>query len=96
MNYFIRNYELDSTLNALKLYQKTEGDVSCVVWDAAIVLAKYLERKTKINQSFLENQHVIELGAGVGCVGITAACYGYVFLNSFNITSQMIFNHRRN
>lgn len=76
--YFVRYFELASRQSTLKFFQKIEGDVSCVVWDASIVLAKYLERKFLDNPNNFKNRNVLELGAGVGCVGIAAACLGYV------------------
>lgn len=77
-DYFIRHFELESIHSTLSFYQKIEGDVSCVVWDAAIVLAKYLEGLFLGNADAFKNKLIIELGAGVGCVGITAACFGQV------------------
>lgn len=74
--YFIRSFELESRQATLNFHQKIEGDVSCVVWDASIVLAKYLERKFLETSDYFKNKNVLELGAGVGCVGITAACLG--------------------
>jgi len=38
---FIRTFEINSCGKSLTLWQKEVGDVSCVVWDAALVLAKY-------------------------------------------------------
>jgi hypothetical protein len=38
---FIRKFEINSCDKSLTLCQKEVGDVSCVVWDAALVLAKY-------------------------------------------------------
>lgn len=76
--YFVRCYELEARQSKLNFFQRIEGDVSCVVWDASIVLAKYLERKFLDNPGHFNNKNVLELGAGVGCVGITAACLGYV------------------
>lgn len=56
------------------------GDVGCVVWDAAIVLAKYLETKTFYDMSIGVNvwcgRTVVELGAGTGVVGLMAATLG--------------------
>ncbi|XP_075229926.1 protein N-lysine methyltransferase METTL21D-like isoform X2 [Lycorma delicatula] len=52
------------------------GDVGCVVWDAAIVLSKYIETLSNKNKLNLKRMRVIELGAGLGCVGLTAACCG--------------------
>lgn len=60
----------------LVLYQKEVGDVSCVVWDAALVLAKYLESETERNKLYLHEKTIVELGAGLGCVALTAACFG--------------------
>lgn len=81
---FTREIEFPSVGKSLLLSQENEGDVGCVVWDAAIVLAKYLE-----NQCFLQKPqnsdmkkpllfgcHVVELGAGTGCVGLAAALLG--------------------
>lgn len=44
---FTREVELESVGGNLLLSQEVEGDVGCVVWDAAIVLAKYLEIREK-------------------------------------------------
>lgn len=44
---FTREVELESVGRSLLLSQEVEGDVGCVVWDAAIVLAKYLEVQEK-------------------------------------------------
>ncbi|CAL8288696.1 unnamed protein product [Lota lota] len=46
--------------------------VAAVVWDAAVVLAMYLE----LGQVELRGRSVIELGAGTGLVGIVAALLG--------------------
>ena len=48
------------------------GDTGVVVWDAAIVLSKYLE--TIRDQ--LRGKCVLELGSGTGAVGICAAALG--------------------
>ncbi|XP_045483008.1 protein N-lysine methyltransferase METTL21D-like isoform X2 [Harmonia axyridis] len=73
---FIRDYDITAISETLNLYQKIEGDVSCVVWDASIVLAKYLEKRNSEKKDFLNGNKVVELGAGLGCVGLTAACLG--------------------
>lgn len=72
---FIRHLELETLDLTLKFRQKYSGDVSCVVWDAAIVLSKYLDFSNK-NHYWLTGKNVLELGSGLGCVGITAACFG--------------------
>ena len=44
---FTREIDFESVGESLQLKQEVEGDVGCVVWDAAIVLAKYLEVREK-------------------------------------------------
>jgi hypothetical protein len=39
---FIRKSEISSCGRSLTLCQKEVGDISCVAWGAALVLAKYL------------------------------------------------------
>ncbi|XP_074885541.1 protein N-lysine methyltransferase METTL21D isoform X2 [Buteo buteo] len=57
---------------ALRLEQRAAGGVGCVVWDAALVLAKFLET----GACPLARREVLELGAGTGAVGIMAATLG--------------------
>ncbi|XP_064420778.1 protein-lysine methyltransferase METTL21D isoform X2 [Latimeria chalumnae] len=62
----------------LHINQFSIGDVGCVVWDAALVLCKYLETKQfnrKRRHAFLKKS-VIELGSGTGVVGLMAATLG--------------------
>uniref|UniRef100_A0A8C7A5E6 Valosin containing protein lysine methyltransferase n=2 Tax=Tinamidae TaxID=8803 RepID=A0A8C7A5E6_NOTPE len=58
---------------ALRLEQRAAGGVGCVVWDAALVLAKFLEGGAAPR---LARRAVLELGAGTGAVGIMAATLG--------------------
>ena len=63
----------------LKIGQYEVGDVGCVVWDAAIVLSRYLETADFVNdtqKNCLFGKTVVELGAGTGIVGIQAAACG--------------------
>ncbi|XP_022200830.2 protein-lysine methyltransferase METTL21D [Nilaparvata lugens] len=73
---FTREVELNYLGLTLKLRQHFVGDVSCVVWDASIVLAKYLERLYSEQKKKFSQLNILELGAGLGCVGLTAACLG--------------------
>ncbi|XP_011305005.1 protein-lysine methyltransferase METTL21D isoform X1 [Fopius arisanus] len=76
---FTRIFEVETREKSLTLYQQQVGDVSCVVWDAALVLAKYLDHLCQVEgfgDKWLEEKKVLELGAGTGCVGMTAACLG--------------------
>lgn len=57
----------------LTIYQDwEEGGVAAVVWDAAVVLSRYLESKG----NSIKDKKVIELGAGTGLVGMVAAILG--------------------
>jgi len=63
----------------LSISQYEVGDVGCVVWDAALVLAFYLESADFTNEtgnSKLLDKSVVELGSGTGVVGIQAAACG--------------------
>lgn len=63
-NTFVRELELnDSTV--LNIHQLEEGDAGCVVWDAALVLTKYLEKS-----QLLTGKRILELGSGTGVVGL--------------------------
>uniref|UniRef100_A0A3P8UEX2 Valosin containing protein lysine (K) methyltransferase n=1 Tax=Amphiprion percula TaxID=161767 RepID=A0A3P8UEX2_AMPPE len=77
--YFVREIERNDGC-ALKVKQCYLGDVGCVVWDAAIVLAKYLETRQFYEPSSGVNvwsgSTVLELGAGTGAVGLMAATLG--------------------
>lgn len=88
---FTRVFEVESRKKMLTLYQQQVGDVSCVVWDAALVLAKYLDnlcRNEHFGDNWLKGKNILELGSGTGCVGMTAACLGYeiikVVLNEYS------------
>ena len=80
---FVRQIELTSfcekseiqTLDVtLKVHQKCIGDVGCVVWDAALVLLKYLF--TESGNHFVKGKHVLELGSGTGAVGLGSIVAG--------------------
>ena len=73
---FVREYELENGKGIIYLVQKEKGDVHCVVWDAALVLGKYLEKICCSGKNFLTGKNIIELGSGLGCVGMVAAFYG--------------------
>ncbi|KAF7201853.1 protein N-lysine methyltransferase METTL21D [Nothobranchius furzeri] len=77
--YFVREIEKNDGCS-LRLKQCYIGDVGCVVWDAAIVLAKYLETKQFYEPTSGVNvwsgKTVVELGAGTGVVGLMAATLG--------------------
>ncbi|XP_037097991.1 protein-lysine methyltransferase METTL21D [Syngnathus acus] len=78
-NYFVREIEKNDG-SVLTVSQCYMGDVGCVVWDAAIVLAKYLETQQFYDPTSGVNlwagRRVVELGAGTGVVGMMAATIG--------------------
>ncbi|KAM3849362.1 protein N-lysine methyltransferase METTL21D-like [Diretmus argenteus] len=78
-SYFVREIEKNDGC-VLKMKQCYKGDVGCVVWDAAIVLAKYLETTQFYDPASGVNAWadtcVLELGAGTGVVGLMAATLG--------------------
>lgn len=87
MEYFTRNICFDDdddqddkepSSNSIKINQKWTSDEAGVVWDASIMMAKYLanlfanhEFKTKF-----QNKNIVELGAGTGFLGIWMAAMG--------------------
>lgn len=72
---FVR--EIECCGRVLRLYQDFVGDVGCVVWDAALVLGRFLENKTFFPSDYWSsNKRVLELGAGTGAVGLIAALLG--------------------
>lgn len=64
--------------SVLRLQQYSSGGVGCVVWDAAIVLSKYLETPgfSGDGTHALSRRSVLELGSGTGAVGLMAATLG--------------------
>ncbi|XP_043930222.1 protein-lysine methyltransferase METTL21D [Protopterus annectens] len=64
--------------SSLLIKQCTSGDVGCVVWDAAIVISKYLETDCfyRNGEHIFLNKSVVEIGSGTGIVGIMAATLG--------------------
>ena len=72
---FIREIERNDS-KVLQINQCEVGDVGCVVWDAAIVLSKYLESDDFHRGTDLVDKNVVEIGAGTGVVGLMAATYG--------------------
>ena len=64
----------DTRVKEVRVSQDFEGSEAVVVWDAALVLAHFLERN---RSSFdLCGKRVLELGAGTGIVGLAAAALG--------------------
>ncbi|XP_060576625.1 protein N-lysine methyltransferase METTL21D-like [Ruditapes philippinarum] len=100
---FVREIERNDS-KVLQINQCEVGDVGCVVWDAAIVLAKYLESEDFHKGTDLVDKNVVEIGAGTGVVGLMAASYGakvsitdldqFVPLMQLNIdTNKQLFQH---
>lgn len=73
-------YELDISLDnkpsqTVHIAQDPTGKTYCgvgsTIWDAGLVLAKYLEHQTTQHKLDLAGKRVIELGSGTGLVGIS-------------------------
>jgi len=60
----------------LAIKQLYVGDVGCVVWDAALVLAKFLENGVHFRSDFWRGKKVIDIGSGTGVVGLAAGVLG--------------------
>ncbi|XP_038634186.1 protein-lysine methyltransferase METTL21D isoform X1 [Scyliorhinus canicula] len=76
-DYFVRAVERRAGAE-LRINQRSAGDVGCVVWDAALVLAKYLETSAfyRANLHSFTGKSVVELGSGTGLVGLMASVLG--------------------
>lgn len=71
---FVRSLPLASGVT-VRVAQRHFGEEGVVVWDAALVLAYFLEKhqeELKLDQGI----NVVELGAGTGVVGLVAAALG--------------------
>jgi hypothetical protein len=60
----------------LAINQQWEGDVGVVVWDAALLLLKFMDHQNSLKPGFLRNSVALELGAGTGVCGLAAAALG--------------------
>ncbi len=65
----------------LKILQKWDSDESGVVWDASLLLAKYLERLAASKddgskKSLFSGAKAVELGSGTGFLGLWLAAMG--------------------
>ena len=68
--------------------EEIDGDTGLTIWDGSILLAKTLE--TSLDEP-LKNKNVLELGSGVGVVGISAAALGAnVVLTDLEYTRNQI------
>ncbi|XP_015912193.3 protein N-lysine methyltransferase METTL21D [Parasteatoda tepidariorum] len=72
---FIREIEVEYGNVELKLVQHSVGDVGCVVWDAGIVMGKYLDYQQKFVNS-MSGKMVVDIGSGTGVAGLFAAALG--------------------
>ncbi|KAJ2458543.1 Protein-lysine N-methyltransferase efm6, partial [Coemansia sp. RSA 2322] len=70
-------YELEisrASASPVRVLQDVTGSMRCgvgsTVWDAALVVAKYIERQTDEGKLDLRGKTVLELGSGTGLVGI--------------------------
>ncbi|KAH9395919.1 hypothetical protein TYRP_020334 [Tyrophagus putrescentiae] len=74
-------FEEDEEPPELKILQKWDSDESGVVWDASLLLAKYLERLAASKddgskKSLFSDAKAVELGSGTGFLGLWLAAMG--------------------
>ena len=99
MTSFVR--EISCGERTLQVKQLLVGDVGCVVWDAALVLAKFLENPihfpppasccTPDCVSFWKDKKVIDIGSGTGVVGLAAGVLGCVSMCCFHQHYNRVF-----
>lgn len=65
--------KLSTALKHVDFEREHTTNTSKVVWDASIVLAKYLEKVALDSKLNLKAKRVLELGAGQGVVGLACA-----------------------
>ena len=80
---------LDFSFGQLIINQTFIGDVGCVVWDAAIVLAKFIDGPFFKEMHSFKDCFFLELGTGTGLLGLTAAALGY-FSSFYTMKCELI------
>ena len=55
--------------------KQDENSVSCI-WDASIVLSRYMLNESEFPRGFFKNKQILELGSGCGLSGIISAFLG--------------------
>ncbi len=73
---FVREVHCSGGAALLRIKQLYVGDVGCVVWDAALVLAKFLENGTHFEPNYWQGKRVVDIGSGTGVVGLAAGVLG--------------------
>ncbi|KAK9818122.1 hypothetical protein WJX72_007470 [[Myrmecia] bisecta] len=69
----VRELSLGSCTLQIAEHKHLQDEAGAVIWDAGLVLVHYLAHQTG---DYLEGKRVIELGAGTGVAGLTAASLG--------------------
>jgi len=68
--------EFESFGRTIKILQDADGATGATVWDASLVLSKYIENTDDFPPGFFVNKKCIELGSGCGLVGIVIGLLG--------------------
>ena len=90
--YFVR--EVDCCGNSIQIKQAYVGDVGCVVWDAALVLCKFLENQEYFPPGYWNGKRVVDLGSGTGVVGLAAGTLGYETIGMSHYLQQNHIPHQ--
>ncbi|KAJ3161821.1 hypothetical protein HDU86_006592 [Geranomyces michiganensis] len=67
---------------------KLRGGQGATVWDSALSLAKYVEKRTKKEPNLLRDARILELGSGTGLVGLACAVLGAGTATSVTLTDM--------
>jgi predicted nicotinamide N-methyase len=72
----ISQREIEACGKTLLINQNLGNEHGASVWDAAIVLAKYIENSKKFQNGFWKGKSILELGSGNGYLGIVLGLLG--------------------
>lgn len=86
---------LSTPCNQRESDEAVDGDTGSAIWDAAVLLARYLDR----HPSLVAGNHVVELGSGLGLCGVVCSLLGaeHVYLTDLDyILDTAISNAKKN
>jgi len=72
----ILNRDFEFCGKTISIIQDFSGELGGTVWDASLVLIKYLENSSEFPPHFWERKRVLELGSGTGIISIACSLQG--------------------